>query len=441
MTPTEARAQVGKLMAHPVTFLLVVNVVCGILGLFQFAWAVSVLQPRDFAVIGVLAAIGGVIAGLLDVKLGDLTTRLFYAANKEDRDGRAAILASSLLLHVLAGVIVGCAMLAVSHILAWRFLEQPVITAWIAAAAARLATIYPISALHTHTRLIGEFWALGCLRLVTQIIITGITVAALVIQPDVTGYFAAMAINALVAIALATIVAANRVRLNLGTSLLRWPTADSFAAFRASGSFLAGGSLAGLSKLLSRSCDTLLLAALTNDATTGIYRVARQAFDTIAGLSDALHQFYTPTIVDCVNRNRWAEFRKHRFRLMLIGVTCSLGAIAGSWLILRPIAAAHYPHYTQALPAFEIFAGLLVITIGIHGWLWPTLVAGNKVGRFGLLGLCGAVLQLAAMIVLARAGWLGPAEAAATAWIMAAINYGPLVAGWLARQTARKPAA
>ncbi|HRD76508.1 MAG TPA: hypothetical protein PK264_11300, partial [Hyphomicrobiaceae bacterium] len=177
-----------------------------------------------------------------------------------------------------------------------------------------------------------------------------------------------------------------------------------------------------------RSGDTLVVAAFGGDTTTGLYRVARQAYDNLAGLTDAVHQFYTPTIVDALARGRTDAYRRHRRRLMAIGTVAAVVSVLASWLLLRPIAAAGWPQYLPALPAFDIFAALLVATLGVHGWLWPAVVSAGRVGQFGILALSGAAAQVAAIAVLGATGGLSPASAAATAWLAALINYGPLLA-------------
>ena len=409
------------------TFLLGVNIVCALLGLLQFAYTLAVLQPADFAVIGVLAAIGGVVTGLLDVKLADLTTKLFFAVPKGEPKRRGALLAASLMLHAAMGLVSAALVFGAASVLATRFLTTAHESWWIAVMAARLASVYPMAALTTFLRLLGVFQASGWLRLGTQVVTTATTILALRASPDLTGFFVGAAAATGLTLAIALAVVTPQVRRALGGPLLQVPAWDTIWAFLTSGNFIAGGSLAGMSKLLSRSCDVLVVATLGNDTLTGLYRVARQGYDTLAGLTDAVHQFYTPTIVDCIQHERWAEFAKHRGRLMLIGSAAASGAVLGSWLLLRPLATAYYPHYGPALPAFEVFAGLLVVTLGIHGWLWPTLIASGRIGWFGVLGIAGAVAQLAAMALLAWAGRLDAATAAGAAWIMAAVGYGPVL--------------
>ncbi|MDZ4843813.1 MAG: hypothetical protein SH859_16945 [Hyphomicrobium aestuarii] len=427
MSAERVRAQLHKLASHPVTFLLAINVACAALGLVQFAYTLTILKPADFALIGVLAAIGGVVTGLLDVKLADLTTSLYYAAPKENSRRRADILSSSLALHLAAGVVVALLVMAVSAIVAPRLLEQGADPWFVAAMALRMAVVFPNAALTTFLRLVGDFAISGWLRLATQIAVTLITLACLVASPDLGGFFAGVALAGAVSIGLAMVVAARVVSGALAHSILTVPPGAMVRQILTEGRFLVGASLVGLSKMLSRSADTLLVAALTNDTVTGYYRVARQAYDTMAGLSDAVHQFYTPTIVDCIKREQWGEFRRHRWRLMAIGTAAAIGTVLASWFVLRPLAAAHYPHYAPTLPAFEVFSGLLVVTLGIHGWLWPSLVAADTLKRFGLLGILGALSQLAAIGLLVQFTILDATTAAMTAWIMAMVNYGPFL--------------
>jgi O-antigen/teichoic acid export membrane protein len=428
VTAAHLRTLVTAAAGHPITFLLAVNVACAALGVAQFAYSLTVLKPQDFAVIGVLAAIGGVVTGLIDFKLSDLTAKLYFAAPKEDRGQRANLLAASLNLHAAAGLIVTALVLCAGILLAPRLLERSTDAWWVAALSVRIGSGYPLMALTLFPRLVGDFYAAGRLRLVTQIVVTLITVAALFAQPDLDGYYVGNLVSAAASLAIGLIVSGRHAGRVLGTPILRLaPPGAAMRAYLGSVSFLTSGWLMGVAKLLTRACDTLLIAALTNDATTGLYRVARQAYDNLAGLTDAVHQFYTPTIVDCVSRNRWEEFGKHRRRLMMIGATVAAGTIAMSWLVLHPLAALNYPQHSAALPAFEILAGLLLVTLGVHGWLWPSLVASNQVRLMSVLTLAGAIAQVSAIWALAAVGHLDQTSAAATSWVPLALAYGPTV--------------
>ncbi|HRD78054.1 MAG TPA: hypothetical protein PK264_19290, partial [Hyphomicrobiaceae bacterium] len=249
MTATGIRERLAKLRSHPVSFLLSINIACAVLGLAQFAFTLSVLLPADFAVIGVLAALGGVVIGFLDVKLADLTTKLYYETDKADLSGRAALLSASLWLHLAAGFCTAAATFVVSLLLARRFLSQEMAAWWAAAMAARIGIAFPVTAAVTFMRLTGDFRASGWTRLATQIAVTLATVACLRASPSLSGYFAAVGVGAALSIAGSLAVAARMTGKTLGHPLLAPPSISAFARYRA-GSFLVGGSLAGLAKLV-----------------------------------------------------------------------------------------------------------------------------------------------------------------------------------------------
>jgi hypothetical protein len=110
-----------------------------------------------------------------------------------------------------------------------------------------------------------------------------------------------------------------------------------------------------------------------------------------------------------------------------MGGLAAIGAVSGSILVLGPLADAYFPLHRASIVPIAIFAGLIGINIGIHGWLWPLLVVKGGVGKFSLLSLAGAVAQLGALFALGLAGSLSPAAAAATNWLPALMTYAPYV--------------
>jgi O-antigen/teichoic acid export membrane protein len=410
---------------HPVTFLLAINLACAALGLAQFGYSLAVLKPADFAVIGVLVAISGVVTGLLDVKLGDLTSKLYFAVPKEDGSQRAEILAASLCLHVAAGLIATVLIMLAGALLASRLLERSPEGWWMGALAIRIGLGYPLAAFNLFPRLVGDYFAAGRLRLVTQLVVTLFTIAVLIGEPNLNGYFAGALVGAGVSTAIALIVSCGHAERALGAPILRLAPSTAMRAHLGSVTFLTSTWFMGAAKVLSSACDTLLVAALTSDTTAGLYRIARQAYDSLSGLAEAVHQFYTPTIVDCLSRGRWPEFNKHRRRLMVIGAIVAFGTLALSWHVLRPLAHIDYPQYSAALPAFEVLAGLFLVTLGVHGWLWPLLVVSNRVRSMSIMAFAGAVAQVSLIWALGAAGLLDQTTAAATSWLAFALTYGP----------------
>ena len=412
-----------RAMRHPVAFLALVNAACAILGLAQFAVALALLAPPDFAVIGVLAATGSLVANLVDLRLPDLATRLYLGLAKSELEERRAILSAGLRIHATLALLIMVLTAAAMTWLTPRLLENRVAPTWIVCMTLVVGAQYITALLGIYLRLLGQFTASGWLRLATTGTGVALMLAVLMRYPDLDGYFKAQAFATAIALAATLVVTERHTRALFGASLLAAPTRQALTSYNGARGFLAAGSLLGFAKILTRNADMLLVAALTSDQVAGSYRVARQASDSLFGLSDAVHQFYHPTIVAALARNDQAAFRAARLLLVVIGTLASLAAVGGALMVLDPLVAALLPRHRPAVTSFAVLAGLLAVTIGIHGWLWPVLVAHGRIGLFGCLSLAGGIIQLAAILLLSRFGWLDPTTAAATAWLAVVVTY------------------
>lgn len=423
-----------RVIQHPVSFLTAVGVVIAILGVAQLAVALIALKTEYFAVIGVLAATSGLVANIVDVRLADLGTRLYLEVPKGEPGGRRAILAAGLVLQAALGLIIFALGLIAMTVIAPRLVEQPVAPWWIVGTALAAGCQYVTAGVGVQLRLIGRFTASGWLRL--GVGAAGVTamITALAVRPSLDGYVAGQLMTAMIGLAASTVVLARHVRQVLGGSFLQMPPRAAFGAYLDATGFLMSGSLLGFAKSLTRTGDVLLVAALTSDLATGIYRIARQASDALFSLSEPVHQFYTPTIVAALSRGDQAGFRRVRIRLVLLGLAAALGVALGALLILDPLVEAFIPRHRPAVLPFAILGALIAVTVGVHGWLWPALVAHNRIAAFSWLTLAGGALQLVVMALLARAGRLDPATAAATAWLTATVTYGPFLAERLVRR-------
>ena len=412
-----------RAMRHPVAFLALVNAACAILGLAQFAVALALLAPPEFAVIGVLAATGSVVANLVDLRLPDLATRLYLGLAKSELEQRRAILSAGLRIHATLALLIMVLGTAAMTWLAPSLLQKRVAPTWIVCMALVVGAQYITGLLGSYLRLLGQFTASGWLRLATTGAGVALMLAVLMRYPDLDGYYTAQALATAIALAAALFVTERHTRAVLGKSLLAPPTRQALASYNSAREFLAAGSLLGFAKILTRSGDMLLVAALTSDQVAGSYRVARQASDSLFGLSDAVHQFYHPTIVAALARNDQAAFRAARLRLVVLGTLAGLAAVSGALIVLDPLVGALLPRHHPAVTSFAVLAGLLAVTIGIQGWLWPALVAHRRIGIFGCLSLAAGIVQMTAILLLSRLGWLDPTTAAATAWLAAAVTY------------------
>lgn len=434
------RRILGRAARHPVAFLGLVNGLCLAIGLAQIGVMAALLPVTAFAVIGVLMAVCGVVANVVDVRLTDLTTRLYFAADARNERARRDILAAAIWLQAgLAGAI-GLVVAIGGLLVAPRFLEQPIKTSWVLAVALQAAAQYAIAPVGVHLRLLESFRASGWLRLATTAAGSGLVALLVALAPHLDAYFLAVGLGAAVQLALAAATLHAVTCRLLGGSSLTLPSRAAVDAHMGARSFIASGWLMGTAKAMTRAADVLVVAAFTNDAVTGIYRIARQASDALFALSDAMHQFYTPTIVAAASRHDDRSVRQLRWRVVGLGAATAAAAVIGALAILKPLLAAWLPHLLPVVSPFAALAGLLSITIGIHGWLWPLLVANGRIQAMSLLWLAGAAIQLGALVGLGLAGRLDAVSAALAAWLFyLAVYCPPLAMRALRRLRSRRP--
>jgi O-antigen/teichoic acid export membrane protein len=419
-------SELRRFVRHPAPFLLFINVCCALLAIAQFSVTLTILDPVDFAVIGVLAAINGVILQTFDVRTVDLTTKLYSARSADARSLRSDDLVAGLTLQAGLGLAVVLVTILCALVIAPLFLDQPIRVWWVLSMAIASAARFVYTPLGTYLRLIGKFKVSGLINLGGAILALVVVVASLLASPNLDGYFIAIGVVNVLLLVISLGVADGIVRGALGHGLLRIAPSKALGEHMRWRRFLLANSLGSFSKVLART-DILIIVALAGETVAGIYRVARLAYEALFGLGDAVHQYYSPTIVAAVSAGDMSRFRALKRQLLIMGGLAAIGAVSGSILVLGPLADAYFPLHRASIVPIAIFAGLIGINIGIHGWLWPLLVVKGGVGKFSLLSLAGAVAQLGALFALGLAGSLSPAAAAATNWLPALMTYAPYV--------------
>jgi O-antigen/teichoic acid export membrane protein len=425
--PKPHQSLFNRILRHPVLMLGGVSAAALPLSLLQFAVAVAVLSPADFAVVGVLLAAGSFVANFVDLRLIDLSTKLYYEASKHQPGARLSILRAGFWLQGgLAMLAFALAAPVTTYAAAW-LLERPVEWSWIWIAAFLPAAAFVSSTVSAFLRTTGAFEAFGAFRLSSQILQAVIVITFLVIGRNVGSYLTGLGLAALVVLALSILWCEWESRKRLGGSLLAFPDREAVQQHLGDLSFLAAGSLIGFAKMMSRTGDVLMVAALSSDDMTGLYRVARQAADALYSLTDAVNQFYGPTIIAAVSRKDDAAFRHLRKRVFGIGLATVAAAVLVGLFVLPPVTTWYAPQHLGAVAPFTVFAAAIMVLIGVHSWLWPALVAQGTISRFGLASLAGAALQILAMAVLYRLDLFTPTTAAMCFWLCLGVTYAPFV--------------
>jgi O-antigen/teichoic acid export membrane protein len=419
----------SRVLRHPVLWLSGASAVGTLVSLVQFAIALTVLTPVDFAIIGVLLSAGTFVVNFVDMRLIDLTTKLFNDVEKEGQARQLDVLGAGLLIQAgLAAIVIVVAGGVVWAAGTW-LLTQPIHWSLIVAAAVMPAATLVSSTLSAYLRLLGAFDVFAAYRLVSQLTQAAIVIALLLAFKSAGAYVVGIGVASVVILVMSWLwvraVARNKMAL---TFLAERPSARSLRQHTSQTSFLAAGSSISLAKMISRTGDVLIMAALSDERTTGLYRVARQAVDALFALADSVNQFYGPTIVAAVSGNDLKSYHHLRARVILLACLATAAGLALALLVLPSLGARFAPQHLDAVHPFAVFVLGLLFVIGIHGWLWNALVARGEIGGFGLASVVGAIGQGVAMVVLALLGKL-TATTAAACWIVGlAITYLPLLA-------------
>jgi O-antigen/teichoic acid export membrane protein len=418
----------SRILRHPVLMLSGASVVGLVLSLIQFAVALAILTPQDFAVIGVLMASGAFVANFVDVRLVDLTTKLYNDARPAGPEAQADVLRAGALIQAAIALVVLALGLVFTGFASRWLLTQPVTWAMILSASAVPSAMLLSSMLSAYLRLLGAFNAFSAYRLVSQALQALIITGLLLVFRSPAAYLAGMGISALMILALAWFWLLPAMRRELAVGFADAP--GSRSALRqhiGQTTFFAAGSALSFSKMMSRTGDVLMVAALSNDLTTGLYRIARQAADAVYALADSVNQFYGPTIVAAVSRGDAASYRHLRGRVVLLALLATAGSLILALLVLPWIGERYAPQYLGAVPPFTMFALALIFLIGIHSWLWPAMVAQGTVGWFGIANLAGAAAQFLAMLGLAQTGHFTATSAAACFLLLLVVAYTPFL--------------
>jgi O-antigen/teichoic acid export membrane protein len=418
-----------RIIRHPVAMLGGTSILGIAFSLVQFSVALKLLAPIDFAVIGVLLAAGAFVVNFVDVRLVDLTTKLFNDVSDHGPDTQIDVLRAGLLVQARLALVAFAMALAVVYVAGTWLLTRPLHWSWIVAAALTPATTMISSTLSAYLRLLGAFNSFSMHRLVGQILQTGIVSASLILGGTAGTYVLAVSVSAVLILGLAWLWVLNTARSRLGQGFAdRRPTKASINRHTSQTRFLAAGSGISFAKMVTRTGDVLLIAALSNEVTTGLYRVARQAADAVYALADAINQFYGPTIVAALSRNDLISYRHLRGRVIALALAMTAAGLGLSLFVLPYLVEQFAAQHTGAIAPFSVFMSALILLVGVHSWLWPALVASGRIGRFGIASLAGAATQIILLLALARTGHLSATTAAGSYLAGLVIVYLPLLA-------------
>lgn len=359
-------------------------------GFAQNVVVVRAIGVEPYGLVGVLAATASVCTNVLDVRLADVVTRLYFRA--ADGRERRGVLAAGLAVQCAgAAVLVGLLAAALPLVLR-AFPASPVgvpDVAWFCTAEA---------AAHVHHYLVylirmrERFGVLAGCQVVVPAVRACVIVAGVGAQPDLHGLLRAYAAAGIAGAAIAGALAA---------AVWRGPQAsvDAVAAglramVRARGTLVAFNALSW-TNLLHRAADVLVVGLLAGERQAGVYKLARVVTDALYMAFDVANKVCQPALMRMLAAGRLDNFRAAARAIVRVATAGVVVAFALEAVALRPaLALLVGADAAVAAPAIMALTPPLAFVGGVYLWAWPLLLHGGGVGRFvAASAVAVAVLQ------------------------------------------------
>jgi O-antigen/teichoic acid export membrane protein len=377
---------------------------------------VRILGPEAFGVAAVVVALGAVATNLVDTRLIDLISNLYYNEHASCPETgvayRQAALRLGFRLYACSAILIVLVAGAVSLVGVPRLAQTPLPASWLWAAACAQGVAY-----------FGGFFVfiqrfglpprrMAALQLVSALVNAAAMIAAVSLNPGVGGFATGLLTSACAIAALNMVVMVSHLRTSGITLFRAQPGSPATIDRSLVRRFLATGNLFGYVKLLHRSADVLLVAVFCSDRETGLYKLARSITDALHAMSEAIGRVYQPRLLVLLQRRDHVQFvRTARFITGLAAGLTGASLIGGIMLL---------PHVAPMLGVDDVYGLTVCVAImtlsfffvaGLHSWILPVFVHAGRTSRCTVWG---------AVAVLAGQYTVGPALAQLTGHPVAA---------------------
>lgn len=337
----------------------------------------------------VLIGINAVSANLVDLRLADLLTKLYFNAERSSEDVlsryRPSVIQVGLLLQLGLAVVLFVAAALLDVVFIPYLTAAPVGAATIVAAAGAQAVSYAV-ALLTYVQRFGQrFVLLGVAQLVSAIAGAAAMIYSVWLNADVAGFADGLLLAAVVSAGVMTYATARTFRALHPITVARVDRSLAFRDYVQNWRFLFSTNLLGYTKLLHRAADVLLVGYLADDRQTGLYKLARSLTDALYTAFDAASKVYQPSLFAMLRENRFREYRHTAGRIVLGSAVLSALLLIGEMAFLpRLIDVLFGPAFAEALPAIIVLTLPFFFVCGLFLWIWPALVFHGDIGKYTL---------------------------------------------------------
>jgi O-antigen/teichoic acid export membrane protein len=366
--------------------LTTANVACTAIGASQGLLILWLLGPGYFGAVAVLVALTGVAANLIDVRLTDLVSKLYYDDRASDAasgaEYRTSVLRLGLGLSLLGAGLIAVVSFALLSIGARRLTGVELTAAWLWMAAGAQGVSYLGSFVIFIQRFIAPPRRMAILQLASAVINAAVMLLCVAIDRTVGGYVlglvaSAAGIAALNAWQTVTILRQDGVVWH-GRRRVAAPVIDRRVVVE----FLVAGNAQGYVKLLHRAADVLLVAAFCSDAATGVYKLARSIADTLLVASEAIGRVYQPRLLSLLQARDHVEFAAVTRSITMTAAALTVAALAAEAAFLPILAPVLGVAGGQDLTvSVAILTLSFFFVAGLQSWIWPAFVYFGRPGR------------------------------------------------------------
>ena len=370
--------------------LTTANIGCAAIGASQGLLIMWLLGPDSFGAAAVVAALTAVAANLVDVRLTDLISKLYY----DDQASRAAsgaayrtsVLRLGFGLSLLGAGLITVVSLGLMSIAARRLTGVELTASWLWMAAGAQGVSYLGSFFIFIQRFIAPPRRMALLQLASALINAAAMLTFVAMDQTVGGYVLGLVASAAGVAALNAWQAVAILR-QAGVALygrrVVAPAIDRRVVVR----FLVAGNAQGYVKLFHRAADVLLVAAFCSDRATGVYKLARSIADTLLVASEAIGRVYQPRLLSLLQAQDHVEYAALTRSITMTAAALTVAALAAEAAFLPILAPV-----LGVADGQELTLSVAILTLsfffvaGLQSWIWPAFVYFGRPERCTLWG-------------------------------------------------------
>ena len=393
--PIDERTE--RLIRNPICFLGFIHVSCAGIGALKLLLIVGFLGPEQFGLVAIVLGICATAANIVDIRVTDLITKLYYACSRlgelNPLTYRASVLQVGLYLQAALALPLFVLAFLLNLALIDLLSDSPISWWWLFTASAAQALSF-LTALITYLQRFSEkFVLMGVVQLGTCVLSAVVFICVVNIEPSVGGYTVGMLLSAMVDGSIALALSMYLWRVIDRIPVFKGFNCQAITLYRGEIRFLLTTNLLGYSKLLHRAADVLVVAYFCSDRQTGWYKLARTLTDRLYVLFDAANKVCQPTLLSLLSKNSVELYRSWVKKIVLTAGSFTVIAVFAELLLLPWIFSVLLgEEFSGAISSIVILTVPFFFVAGLYVWVWPILLYKGEIGKYTIYSFVAILL-------------------------------------------------